>query len=214
MMFPRPEEVELAGIRPADYNPRRMPDEEMRALKASMREHGMVLNLVVQRESDGGVPNVLIGGHQRLRAMREMCEEGGEQLPETVWATVLDVGDDEAKRLNVALNKISGEFDEEMLADLWSGILGGVSEEEIEATGFSPEQVEALVGSFERGTDETIAALEMEAEQISRDWSPTPTLTVDFDTKELRDEAKARLKELAGDRRTGDALLGLLRAGT
>ena len=60
--------LRLSDVNMAVYNPRVMPPEKMRALRASLVKHGFVLNLVVQKRG-----MVLIGGHQRVRAMRELC---------------------------------------------------------------------------------------------------------------------------------------------
>jgi len=98
-----PERVNLAEVNPAPYNPRTITEPELDSLKASMMEHGVVLNLVVQREADDGRPLVLIGGHQRVRAARELCASQGWDLPEFPWATVLDVNDRKAKRLNARI---------------------------------------------------------------------------------------------------------------
>jgi len=206
----QPTELDLNGISPAEYNPRFMPEEEMEALKASMREHGLVLNLVVQREADDGTPHVLIGGHQRLKALREICEEDDIDTPKRVWAMVVDINDSAAKRLNVALNKISGEFDEDLLGRMWLDMVAPLTDVEIAATGFTREQIVALVGSVNTEVEDVVTKLEAEADEIARDWSPTPTLTVDFDTKEERDEAKRLLKDVSGKERMGAALLRIL----
>ena len=124
--IPAPRKVRLAELNFAPYNPRIMPPAEMRKLKASMRKHGLVLNLVVQEQG-----MVLIGGHQRVDALRSICADDGVAAPEEVWATVLDVPDDEAKQLNVSLNKIGGEFDPFRLGELLGSLASPMTPDDV-----------------------------------------------------------------------------------
>lgn len=215
--FHEPERVPLAGINPAPYNPRHISDEEVAALRASMAQHGVVLHFVAQREADDGTPMVMIGGHQRLRAARELCEERGWEMPEHGWAVVLDVPDREAKRLNVALNKIGGEFDAFMLGDLFASIGGGMTVDEIMATGFQPGEVDELMG-LAAGTGEQAEALERAAAADLDGFARSVTLTVEFDTVERRDAVKEALRAMAAERgaKPGalvEEALAVLRAG-
>lgn len=138
----KPVQVELGKLNFAPYNPRKMPSEQMTALKGSIKEHGFVQPLVVQREG-----NVLIAGHQRVRALRELCKETKQALPKKVYAVVLDLPDSQAKRLNIQLNRISGEFDDAMLVSLLSDV--ALVTPSLDGLGFSAEQLENLLGSYE-----------------------------------------------------------------
>ena len=203
--MPSPQLVEIASLNFASYNPRIMPEREMAALKASMLEHGMVLNLVVQRTG-----MVLIGGHQRVRALRELCKDRRWAVPATAWAMLLDVDDATAKRMNVALNRISGEFDPFKLGDLFAG-MDAMSDEQVLALGFERENVDELI----RGT----LPPDVQADELTagigdlNGLGKVPTLTIDFDSKDERDEVKHALAAMAkGERvRPGRVLVRLLK---
>lgn len=107
--------VETAKIQAAPYNPNVMTDEEEAQLEASLREHGLVLDLVIQRQSKLYGPLVLIGGHKRMKVARRIAEADGVPLPEQLSAKVLDVDDRRAARLNVVLNAIHGRDDKRMM---------------------------------------------------------------------------------------------------
>ena len=120
----------------------------MRALKASLVKHGLVLNLVVQKQG-----LVLIGGHQRVTAMREVCAERGVEMPAQAWATVLDVDDATAKQLNVGLNNIEGEFDHYKLGLMFAEMLPSMTTDDVLATGFEQENIEQMIALRQQHTD-------------------------------------------------------------
>lgn len=128
---PRSEKV--GALVAADYNPRVMDPYEREKLKRSIREFGFV-EPVVARRSD----KLIIGGHQRLSAFRSMLEDDGlsaaqieEREVPVVW---VDVDDQRAKVLNLALNRIVGGWDFAKLAVVfdelghdWSDDLHGLA---------------------------------------------------------------------------------------
>ncbi len=199
LVTPAPELVDISTLNFAAYNPRTMPPHMMAALKASLLEHGLVLNLVAQRKG-----MVLIGGHQRVRALRELCAERG--LPETkqAWTTVLDVSDRQARRLNVALNRIEGEFDEFRLGELLAGLEAPV---DLAGLGFSEAEAAELI-ALARPPDELAAELEASIGDLDA-FARSVTLTVEFETVEDRDRAKALLSVAAKKlgKKAGTALL-------
>ena len=100
------DQVPIDQLRPDPANPRRIPDEELDALGRSIRQFGFVQPVLVRRE-DGTV----VGGHQRLVAARRL---GLKAVP----VTYLDISIEQARLLNLALNRISGSWDEQLLARL------------------------------------------------------------------------------------------------
>lgn len=92
--------LKLAKIRPAEYNPRTISDEELEGLKQSLLTFGQVENLIVNKDG------TLISGHQRYKAMEAL---GWEE------ATVvqLDIDKQTEKKLNLEMNNqaISGSWD-------------------------------------------------------------------------------------------------------
>jgi ParB-like chromosome segregation protein Spo0J len=115
----------------AQYNPRRISDEELTALRRSLRRFGFVEPIVANRRSC-----LIVGGHQRLAAARA---EGLEQVP-VVWVDLDRPGE---LQLNLALNRIGGEWDEEKLSE----ILGDLSRdnEDLDLTGFRSDELARLL---------------------------------------------------------------------
>jgi ParB-like chromosome segregation protein Spo0J len=98
-------QIPLPDIRPADYNPRKIDQVTLDRLVANIREFGLVDPLIVNRDM------TLVGGHQRLKALNAL---GWKEAP----CVVLDLSKEKERLLNIALNKISGEFDKVQLKDL------------------------------------------------------------------------------------------------
>jgi len=98
--------VAIDSLHPDSANPRRITDDELESLTRSMRQWGVVQPVLARRED-----SVVIGGHQRLVAARRM---GLTEVP-VIW---LDISQEQARLLNLALNRISGSWDEQLLARL------------------------------------------------------------------------------------------------
>ena len=119
-----------------------MEDEALRRLAALLEEHGFVDPIIARRED-----NLVIGGHQRLRAnaLREHPDK-------TVPVIFLDgLPDDKAKALNVSLNnpKSQGEWDLPKLAGLLVEIdTGNIDVPKL--TGFAEAEIAEIV----HGADE------------------------------------------------------------
>lgn len=87
--------------------------------------------------------NVLVGGHQRYKILTA----AGEQETEAV---VVDLDEQQEKALNLALNKIDGEWDTVKLGDL----LSEIGEEDAVQIGFSHEEYEDLLRDIEQEEQE------------------------------------------------------------
>lgn len=125
--------MRLDDIQPAKYNPRIMlkpGDAEYEALKNSLEKFGVATPLIVNRTTGN-----LVSGHQRLKVLKEM----GMTETEVV---VIDVDADKEKLLNVALNKIDGEWDFGKLEELFAEF----SDEDIQFTGYTTEELDGLFG--------------------------------------------------------------------
>ncbi|MED2745151.1 ParB N-terminal domain-containing protein, partial [Brevibacillus porteri] len=102
--------IPVSKINPALYNPRvdlQPGDPEYEKLKGSIEEFGCVETLVWNERTGN-----LVGGHQRFKIL--VNELGSTE----VTVSVVDLDDISEKALNIALNKISGAWDEEMLAQV------------------------------------------------------------------------------------------------
>ncbi len=83
----------------AAYNPRLMPEHEAAALKTSIERFGLVQPLIWNARTKR-----LVGGHQRLDALLAI----GETRTKVI---VVDLDEWDEKALNLALNKVHGEWD-------------------------------------------------------------------------------------------------------
>lgn len=132
----------------APYNPNEMTPTEREALRASILKHGLVENFVVQKFSTRFKLNlVLIGGHQRLGEVRAIRAEEGLHTPLDVPCVVLDIDDDAAMQLNVALNKIGGTTNKDKLAELFAMVAPSMNENDVLASGFTQAEIDNLVRS-------------------------------------------------------------------
>ena len=128
--------VPIGDLRPDPFNPRRISDAELEALTRSIREFGLVDPIIARRDD-----RTVIGGHQRLLAARKLGLK-------TVPVIFLDISKDKAQLLNVALNKISGSFDEELLARMLAD-LKPVEDIDLSLSGFSEEELGKLLKSLD-----------------------------------------------------------------
>jgi hypothetical protein len=101
-------EYEIDKVNPATYNPRTITDQELSGLMESLKKFGFVDPLIVNKQT-----NVLVGGHQRLKAAEML---GFSKVP----VVEVDLSEIEEKALSVALNShtIQGKFDGETLSGL------------------------------------------------------------------------------------------------
>lgn len=130
--------VPIEKINPAAYNPRKdlQPgDPDYEKLKKSITEFDMVEPLVWNKQSGN-----LVGGHQRLKILKDR----GDTM---VDVSVVDLDDIREKALNLALNKISGEWDYPKLKDLLLELDSGELPD-IEITGFDMKEIESLMNEL------------------------------------------------------------------
>lgn len=126
--------MRLADIKLAHYNPRKdlkPGDPEYEKLKRSMEEFDCVEPLVWNKRTEH-----LVGGHQRLKIL---IEQGVKEFE----VSVVDLDERKEKALNVALNKIEGEWDFTKLADLMVELDDG--EFDLELTGFDIGEIERIM---------------------------------------------------------------------
>lgn len=124
---------DVKSIRVAKYNPRRINEFQFASLKQSIERFGFVDPVIVNDRT-----NTLVGGHQRLKAAKDL---GLKHVP----VVALDLSEEEEKALNVALNKISGEWDMELLKGVLEDVRNGGLE--LSLTGFTDGEIESLLGS-------------------------------------------------------------------
>lgn len=136
------EKIKINEIQPATYNPRIMPPAEYNKLKKSLDTYGLVDPIIVDLKHD----NTIIGGHQRYQVLIDEDEEQELQLLQLgdigliIKETNIKLNDiNDQKALNLALNKISGDWDYKLLDDL----LQELQEDhyDIELTGFDEDEI-------------------------------------------------------------------------
>ncbi|MBG9980453.1 site-specific DNA-methyltransferase [Facklamia lactis] len=123
----------LADLIPADYNPRKdlQPgDAEYEKLKRSIETFGYV-EPIIWNEQTGRI----VGGHQRLKVMQDLNYK-------EIDCVIISIDEDQEKALNVALNKISGSWDEDKLMSLMTDLEG--SDFDVSLTGFDVDELDEL----------------------------------------------------------------------
>ena len=99
------EQIKASKLKPATYNPRQISTKQYKDLKNSITKFGLVDPIIVNKNG-----YVVIGGHQRLKVLNEMQTD-------TIPCVVLDLSKEKERELNVRLNKNTGDFDIDILAN-------------------------------------------------------------------------------------------------
>ena len=136
------ERRKIKDLIPADYNPRKdlkPGDKEYEKLRKSIIEFGYV-DSVIWNKRTGRV----VGGHQRLKVLEEL---GYEEID----VSVVDLDEQKEKALNIALNKIEGDWDKAKLKDLLLDLDTG--DFDLELTGFDEKEIEKLLAEGENIID-------------------------------------------------------------
>lgn len=129
----------IADMERAEYNPRveLMPgDDEYEKLKRNIDRFGVVVPVIWNKRT-----NRVVSGHQRLTVLMN------EGVTETD-VSVIDLDETAEKQLNIAMNKVTGEWDEVKLKELLDG-LGDAAPE----TGFDLYEIEALENNVDALVD-------------------------------------------------------------
>ena len=133
--------MKLSELNPAAYNPRKElkpGDPAYEKLKASILSFGNVEPIVWNR-STGNV----IGGHQRLRVLMDLGVSESE-------ISVVELTEVDEKRLNIALNKITGEWDDEKLTALLADITAGGAD--VYSAGFDDQELSSMFAELSKAS--------------------------------------------------------------
>ncbi len=134
------EKLRLADLRPAEYNPRKdlkPGDSEYEKLKRSIEQFGYV-DLLIWNKTTGHI----VGGHQRAKVMLDLGYD-------EVDCVVVEMDETREKALNVALNKINGDWDKDKLALVIADIQG--SDFDVAFTGFDESEIADLFVETAKG---------------------------------------------------------------
>lgn len=128
------EKVKLKDIKPSKYNPRIISPEQLNALKDSMEKFGNVQPLIINKKTGN-----LVSGHQRLKVLNTTMHQDDE-----VECVIVDLDEFQEKALNIACNKISGEFEDKSLAELLKNIQDN-NADLLKFTGFKENEINQLL---------------------------------------------------------------------
>lgn len=126
------ERKKLSELIKAPYNPRRISPEQAASLQRSLTEFGTVEPIILNKQTGH-----IVGGHQRLDALQSLGETETDVL-------IVDMSEEREQALNIALNKISGDWDNGMLSD----VLLSMHEELRGLTGFDDLEINQLLTGF------------------------------------------------------------------
>lgn len=126
-------EFPLTSLQPAGYNPRKKlkkGDKEYEKIKQSLLKFGYVDPIIVNKDL------TVIGGHQRLTVLKDLKYE-------TAKCVIVDLPKEDEKALNIALNKITGQWDDQLLADLLLDLQE--SDFNLDLTGFEAPEIDDIL---------------------------------------------------------------------
>ena len=152
-------ELPLKELKPAAYNPRKKlkkGDKEYEKIKQSLLKFGYVDPILVNEDL------TVIGGHQRLTVLKDLDYE-------TAKCVIVKLSKEDEKALNIALNKITGQWDDALLADLLLDLQE--SDFNLDLTGFEPPEIDNILSNVhdkELSEDEFDVEEELKKPTLSR----------------------------------------------
>ena len=152
-------ELPLKELKPAAYNPRKKlkkGDKEYEKIKQSLLKFGYVDPIIVNEDL------TVIGGHQRLTVLKDLDYE-------TAKCVIVKLSKEDEKALNIALNKITGQWDDALLADLLLDLQE--SDFNLDLTGFEPPEIDNILSNVhdkELSEDEFDVEEELKKPTVSR----------------------------------------------
>lgn len=198
--------MELKKLKRAGYNPRKIDGPQLEAICRSIVKFGFVEPLVVRKDD-----LMIIGGHQRVAALEYLLAGKYKVQGEVVEfhltdgnvpvVLVSDITESDSKLLNLALNKVGGEWDFDLLPKLLDELVTTYNLEEVTVTGFGAAEITDYLD---------VLSLQPPSGTQPGKLSSSPKVTLDFSRKEYRDAFKAFLSEMTAKadtkRPTGDVV--------
>lgn len=132
----------IGDLKIATYNPRKElneKDKEYKKIKNSIIEFGYVAPIIINGDK------TVISGHQRIKVLKDL---GYEEID----CIVVNFDKNKEKLLNIALNKISGEWDYQKLESIFNEL----DENNIDLliTGFDEKEINKLMKETEETMNE------------------------------------------------------------
>lgn len=122
------EYIDINTLKPSEYNPRRWDKTAIKNLTESINKYGIVDPVIANKAK--GRDGILIGGHFRYKVCRDLKMK---QIP-VIWLNIPDI--EKEKALNLTLNKVTGDWDWELLKSFDENLLSDV--------GFSSEELDEI----------------------------------------------------------------------
>ncbi|MDH7567932.1 MAG: ParB N-terminal domain-containing protein, partial [Clostridiales bacterium] len=134
------QKIPAEKLKAAKYNPRKNlkpGDPEYEKLRRSIEEFGYVEPVIWNRRTGN-----IVGGHQRYKVLTAL---GIKEID----CVVVDMDEEREKALNVALNKVGGDWDVPLLTDLLKDLES--SGFDVSLTGFDAAELDELFGNTNTG---------------------------------------------------------------
>lgn len=155
------QKVSVKKIKPAAYNPHKdlqPKDPEYQKLKKSLSNFGYVDPIIWNKQTGN-----LVGGHQRFKIL---VEQGLKKIE----VSIVDLSLEKEKALNLALNKIQGEWNQDKLAILLEE-LSQVPNFEVGLTGFELPEISNILDNYSESHEDNFdfdAAVESIEEPVTK----------------------------------------------
>lgn len=178
------QKMKLDDITPANYNPRielNENDPEYSKIKNSIEQFGYVDPIIYNKRT-----NTIVGGHQRYTVLRDLGYE-------EVDVSVVDMDEQDEMALNVALNKVEGEWDKDKLKD----VIEQLEEDKLVFTGFDDDEIDSLMNDVD--IDEFFEEEEKQPEQNNDDGESSLEIAT-----ELLELVHNKLKDTSDDYKSTD----------
>lgn len=178
------QKMKLDDIAPANYNPRielNENDPEYDKIKNSIEQFGYVDPIIYNKRT-----NTIVGGHQRYTVLRDLGYE-------EVDVSVVDMDEQDEMALNVALNKVEGEWDKDKLKD----VIEQLEEDKLVFTGFDDDEIDSLMNDV--NIDEFFEEEEKQPEQNNDDGESRLEVAT-----ELLELVHNKLKDTSDDYKSTD----------
>lgn len=101
--------LNIKDLKPYEKNPRYLSEKEHRHLSDSLDRFGLIDKPIVNTD------NTIIGGHQRVEVL---LAKGATEVD--CWIPEVGLDEKEIEELNIRLNRNSGDWDYDILANEWN----------------------------------------------------------------------------------------------
>ncbi len=122
------EYVDIQLLKPSTYNPRRWDKTAIKNLTKSIKKYGIVDPVIANKNKKRY--GVLIGGHFRYKVCKDLKIN---KIP-VIWLNIPNI--EKEKALNLTLNKVTGDWDWDLLKSFDESFLSSV--------GFSSEELDKI----------------------------------------------------------------------